>query len=84
MQRPTATRVIDRLEEQGLVTRSPDPEDRRSHRIALSAEGRRLLSDVRSRRAAYLARGLEGLSEDERHALRRAAEILDRLLAEDP
>src|SRR6201990_410287 len=36
VQRPTATRVIARLEETGLVDRTQDPADRRSFVVALT------------------------------------------------
>ena len=36
VQRPTATRVIARLEEAGLVDRTQDPADRRSFVVALT------------------------------------------------
>lgn len=36
----TMTNRIDRLEERGLVSREPDPEDRRAVRVALTAQGR--------------------------------------------
>jgi DNA-binding MarR family transcriptional regulator len=40
-QRPsTLTGVLDRLEERGLVHRRPDPEDRRTVLVALTAAGR--------------------------------------------
>src|SRR5919199_4222575 len=42
VQRPTATRVLARLEELGLIKRSPAPSDRRSALIATSVAGRRL------------------------------------------
>lgn len=35
------TQLVDRLEAEGLVRREPDPEDRRSIRAVLTAEGRR-------------------------------------------
>src|ERR671929_457995 len=43
VQRPTATRVLARLEDAGLVDRAPDPADRRSSLISASADGRALL-----------------------------------------
>src|SRR3954468_10793545 len=58
VQRPTATRVIARLEELGLVVRAPDPTDRRSSLISASAEGRALLRRQRSRKNQFLARRL--------------------------
>src|ERR1043165_7221256 len=47
IQRPTATRVLARLEEAGLVTRTPDPDDRRSFLVSSTDEGRELLAAVR-------------------------------------
>src|SRR3954449_5083015 len=43
VQRPTITRVLARLEELGLVSRAPDPPDRRSSLVSARAEGRTLL-----------------------------------------
>src|SRR3954462_15135189 len=43
IQRPTATRVLARLEEAGLVSRTADPTDRRSSLLSVTAEGRSLL-----------------------------------------
>jgi len=80
IQRPTATRVIARLEESGLVERTVDPGDGRSRVIALTAAGRARLRSIRTRRNAYLARRLGDLSPQELRTLEDAAEILERLL----
>ena len=80
IQRPTATRLIARLEEAGLVGRTRDPDDRRSCVVALAPEGRELLVRVRTRKDAYLSRRLRDLDADERATLDRAAAILERLL----
>ena len=82
IQRPTATRVIARLEEMGLVDRTQDPVDRRSFVVALTPAGRNLLERVRTRKNAYLARRLRDLDADERATLDRAAAILERVLEE--
>jgi DNA-binding MarR family transcriptional regulator len=42
----TATSVLDRLEERGLVARRDNPDDRRSFLLELTAEGRRLAEHV--------------------------------------
>jgi DNA-binding MarR family transcriptional regulator len=83
IKRPTATRVIARLEESGLVGRTRDPEDGRSSLVALAPAGRELLERVRTRKDAYLSRRLRELTPDERATLDRAAAILERLLEED-
>jgi DNA-binding MarR family transcriptional regulator len=83
VQRPTATRVIARLEELGLVERAPDPSDRRSSLLSASAAGKALLRRLRTRKSQYLARRLSGLDAGELETLNRAAAILERMLDED-
>ena len=39
IEQPTMVRTIDRMERDGLVTRAPDPNDRRASRIALTERG---------------------------------------------
>jgi DNA-binding MarR family transcriptional regulator len=82
IQRPTATRVVARLEELGLIVRTPDPHDRRSSLVAVTQAGSDLLDELRTRKTAFLAERLEGLPADERAVLDRAADILERMLAE--
>jgi DNA-binding MarR family transcriptional regulator len=44
----TATSVLDRLEERALLTRRPNPDDRRSFLLDLTAEGRRAAETVQT------------------------------------
>jgi DNA-binding MarR family transcriptional regulator len=80
IQRPTATRVLARLEEAGLVERAGDPTDRRVSLVSASRRGAALLRRMHGRKNAYLARRLRGLERDELRTLERAADILERLL----
>ena len=82
VQRPTVPRVLARLEEDGLVERAADPDDRRSSLVSISAAGRDLLEAARTRKDAYLAMRLESLDPSDREALDRAAAILERMLQE--
>jgi DNA-binding MarR family transcriptional regulator len=82
IQRPTATRVLARFEEAGLITRTADPTDRRSTLIATTPAGHDLVTRLKDRKDAYLARRLEHLSPEDRAALDRAADILERVLGE--
>jgi DNA-binding MarR family transcriptional regulator len=82
VQRPTVTRVLARLEEAGLVVRAADPTDRRSSLVTASPAGRELLSVLRTRKDAYLARRLSALPAEDREVLDRAAAILERMLEE--
>ena len=82
IQRPTATRVLARLEEAGLVERTADPADRRSSLVSSTDDGKALLAAIRERKDAFLVTRLDRLSPDERAALDRAADILERVLDE--
>jgi DNA-binding MarR family transcriptional regulator len=84
IQRPTATRVLARLEEAGLLERAGDPADRRVSLVSASRRGAALLRRLRGRKNAYLARRLKALEQDELRTLERAAAILERLLADEP
>ena len=77
---PTMTKIVGCLEEQGLVTRTVDPNDRRVARVEATAEGRRFLDRSRRRKDAYLAERLRDLDPADRAALERAAEVLERFL----
>ena len=83
VQRPTATKLIARLEAEGLVLRTADPDDRRSCLISASASGRDHLKEARSRKDAFLARRLRALPAEDRATLERAATLLERLLEEE-
>jgi DNA-binding MarR family transcriptional regulator len=82
VQRPTATKVIGRLEDAGLVLRTAAPGDGRSALIAVSDAGRALLVEIRTRKDAYLAQRLRRLPAEDRETLARAAELLEELLEE--
>jgi DNA-binding MarR family transcriptional regulator len=82
VQRPTATRLVTRLTEEGLVAREDHPDDRRSHRIAVTPAGRSLVRETRQRKTAYLAEALERLDATDRATLARAAAILEDVLEE--
>ena len=80
VKRPTATRMVNRLEAEGLIVRARDPADGRSSLVSASPRGLELLRRLRKRRTAYLARRLRELDPDEVAALERAAQILERLV----
>ncbi len=80
IQRPTATRVLARLDEDGLVTRAADPADGRCSIVTVTGEGRALLRKLRRRKNAYLAQSMRDLSGDDVATLERAAGILERVL----
>ena len=80
---PALSNHVDRLERDGLVSRTPSASDRRRVGLTLTDEGQRMLRRVRSRRTAWLATRLRGLSAEELEAVEAAVEPLSRLLHED-
>jgi len=84
IKRPTATRILARLAEAGLVVRIPDPSDGRSAIVSISPDGRALLRRLRQRKTAYLAKRLRELPDQDVQALARAAEVLEGILEERP
>jgi DNA-binding MarR family transcriptional regulator len=84
VKRPTATRTLGGLSEAGLVERTPDPEDGRSALVSVTAAGRERLRSLRRRKNAYLARRMRELPAADVVTLERAAEILERMLEEQP
>jgi DNA-binding MarR family transcriptional regulator len=67
---PTASYLVDRLVQAGLVERSEDPADRRRAMIRLSAEGRTLLDKLIGPRN-WLDDQLRNLDPEDLSALRR-------------
>ncbi len=63
---PSLSRMVVRLEDQGLVTREPDPEDQRATQLSLTAKGLELQQQIGREHVKHLY-GLLGtaLSEEE-------------------
>src|SRR5690349_15935012 len=79
VQPPTMTRIVAALEEEGLVEREVDKADRRVSRLHITVAGRRLLDRNRSRKTAYLASRMRGLSATDLDVLARAAALFERM-----
>lgn len=77
---PTMTTQVRRLEDAGLVARTPDPDDARAVRIRITPEGKTMLTQVRADRAAVIDPRIERLSDEDREILSTAVGALHRLL----
>ncbi|WP_237565488.1 MarR family winged helix-turn-helix transcriptional regulator [Ornithinimicrobium cavernae] len=66
----SATEVVDALEELGLVTRTPDPADRRAVLVTLTDRGREASHEIRAARRAQSETLLDELSAQDRAQLR--------------
>jgi DNA-binding MarR family transcriptional regulator len=82
MSAPGMSKYVARLEAGGLVAREPSGEDRRRVGLRVSAEGERVLRSVKSRRTAWLAARLRGLSQVDLAAVDAAIEPLQELIDE--
>lgn len=76
---PTMTRVVARLEEQRLIERQVDADDRRVTRVVITPTGTYLLDESRARRGAYLESKLAELDPADRIALLAALPVLELL-----
>lgn len=76
VQPPTMTKIVAKLEERGLVQRTPHPTDGRQVILAATEGGRAVLDQFERARNEWLASRLAALTEDERDTLSRAADIL--------
>lgn len=80
------TRIIstlDQLQEAGLITRDPDPLDRRARILAITDDGRAVRRAVRAEIQSNEEPLLARLPEADRHGFLRAAEALHRILREE-
>jgi DNA-binding MarR family transcriptional regulator len=72
--------TVSELESAGMVSRRPDPDDRRRALVELTEPGRERLYEDRRRRIGWLAEAIASdLSADERRALESALPLLERL-----
>lgn len=85
LQPQSLTRLLDALEGNDLITRTPSPHDRRERVIALTRSGRgAFLADMRERRQ-WLKTAMSGLlTPRERAALLEAAQVMLRLADSAP
>jgi DNA-binding MarR family transcriptional regulator len=65
----TLTRILDRLEEGGLVERRAHPTDRRIRQLYLTDKAHPLLADIFTIGAATRGEALEGVAEEDRDRL---------------
>jgi|SRR5215469_16634920 len=73
------SRVIGRLVEMNLITRTPDPADLRSVSVVSTAAGARVDKKIKARRAAGLSQCVDLLAPDEVAALTEALPALESL-----
>ncbi|HEY2637286.1 MAG TPA: MarR family transcriptional regulator, partial [Solirubrobacteraceae bacterium] len=79
---PTMTGLVARLEARDLVTRTRDPHDGRAVQLTLTAEGERVLTELRARYVALLRDCLEAMEPEQVDALVAGGEALEALITQ--
>jgi DNA-binding MarR family transcriptional regulator len=80
VRQPSMTDLVRRLARLGLVTRAPDPEDRRAVLIAASDAGTRYVEELVLAREEFLRERLAALDPADRAAIEAALPALRRLI----
>jgi DNA-binding MarR family transcriptional regulator len=75
---PNVTGIVDRLVEQGLLSRQESPEDRRVLMLRTTEKGEAILSDLRERRTSSMREILAHLSLEELSCLAKGLSALTK------
>jgi len=78
---PTISKSVDMLVRRGWLERWVDKHDRRQTMVRLTAEGRRVLNDIKKRNQKLVGQSLAGLTAEEREQLVAVTRMLSRVLA---
>lgn len=79
---PSLVRTLDQLEASALVTREPDPDDKRSNRILLTGQGQALAGRIEAKLAALRTELLEGIPEQTIESAANLMVLLNRRITE--
>lgn len=79
---PTASRLADSLATRGYVRLAPDPRDRRALRVSLTANGAKIAARIAPLATTVRSAVVQGMTEAEQAALRRALRKVIRNLEE--
>lgn len=80
---PTITKLLARLDEQGLIQRQRGADDKRVTLVSLTADGQRQFDEGRTRRTAWLVDRLAHLDDTQQADLARAVEVLEAIANPD-
>lgn len=81
---PTITKLVDKLDERGFVSRQIDPNDRRVCRVTITTSGVEQLDSIRVRRTEWLSDRLSALPPDDLARLDAAVGVLEALTKPAP
>lgn len=78
----TLCRMVDRMEDAGLISRKPDPEDRRARRLFLTPHAREMIRDLRERVLAMTDEVSAAMTPEQFSGLQSALETIRAHLTE--
>ncbi len=78
VEQPSMAQLLAKLEKQGWIERSPDPEDRRRSLVSLTDAGHAMMPVIRAAREEGIAVFLEGIPPEDVESL---VSILKRMIA---
>ena len=74
------TRIVAQLEDQGILRRDIDPEDRRGINVTLTDKGKSTVSELYKRSIKYYKSMFKDLSEEEKDCVFEGLKLLNRSL----
>jgi MarR family transcriptional regulator for hemolysin len=78
----TLSRIVDRLEEAGLVERAPDPADRRAWRLQVTEKAKPLVTKLQALGTDLVDEAFEGVAQSELERVRNVlAQVRENLTA---
>jgi DNA-binding MarR family transcriptional regulator len=80
IKQPALTSLVSKLEDAGLVSRRPDPNDGRAALLSVTAAGEKVVRSRHADRVTMLARLTDRLDDRDRAVLADAQEVLSRLV----
>jgi DNA-binding MarR family transcriptional regulator len=75
---PNTTRILDKMAQKGLIRRDPNPSDRRSFLVFLTAKGKKLREELLPVVRQLRSKAMAGFSEAE---MKLTKELIQRFLA---
>ncbi len=75
---PNVTGIVDRLVDQGLVSRRENPEDRRMLMLRVTGKGETLIAELRERTVSHMSEALAHLSLEELNTIAQGLRLLSK------
>lgn len=72
----TLCRIVDRLEEAGLVRRLADPSDRRAWRLELTKKAEPMVRQLRALAHSFAQEAMDGIGEDDLQSLQQRLALI--------